>query len=255
METIQDEEQFYSIQENNSFLYNVIFFVSKDCPACINYRPVQEKFYELWQSQAKTRNLVAFYVVNFGLQFKPLLKKFDIRSVPTIGVFFKGKLINFLYHRHFQFIQEWLMNEFPDKEENLNANMAMNAIIELRKTILSHLKGKTKHPLRSAFFQQLLKEYSNPDFSEMYILKQIPELFDHNSRKLKKILYQGKHLFQQQPDWAAWLQEMEKVNKNVPESKRIHFENVEKLSHHPKLRNFLIAKLFSFLLHRSDVIL
>ena len=100
-----------------------------------------------------------------------------------------------------------------------------------------------------------MTEYKNPNFSEKMILEKMPVLFQNNLRKFKKILNEGKIYFETKTDWLEWLQSMEKENRFIKNNQLIQITNFENLSPNIELRNFLIAKVFFFLLKRPDVLL
>jgi len=103
----------------------IVEFFSDSCPHCVRFKPVYEDLSEIFKDQAK------FVKLNVPLngESKALVAKEEnralannrgIRSLPTLEVFYKGRVIgNIVGYHHLETISSCIKDILSTKEEHV----------------------------------------------------------------------------------------------------------------------------------------
>lgn len=94
----------------------VVEFYSDSCPHCTNFKPIYEELSEILKGQAK------FVKLNVPLNedHKTLAHMRGIRALPTLEVFYKGRVIgNVVGYHDLESVSEIIKDILSKKEEHV----------------------------------------------------------------------------------------------------------------------------------------
>jgi thioredoxin 1 len=97
----------------------IVEFYSDSCSHCINFKPVYEELSEILKSQAK------FVKLNVSLNedHKALAHFRGVRALPTLEVFYKGRVIgNVVGYHDFDSLSEMIKGILSKKEEHVGSS-------------------------------------------------------------------------------------------------------------------------------------
>ncbi len=107
----------------------VVEFFSDSCPHCVRFKPIYEELSEIFRDQAK------FVKINVPLNEKittqnlthkgnkALAHNRGIRALPTLEVFYQGRVIgNIVGYHHLKKVHETIKEFLSKKEEHIGPN-------------------------------------------------------------------------------------------------------------------------------------
>jgi thioredoxin 1 len=107
----------------------VVEFFSHCCPHCIKFSPVYKKVSEAFGREAKFVKIDAM----LNDSNKNLAHHRGVRTVPTLEVFYKGRVIgNIVGYHHFERVAEALKGFLIKKDEYVGPSTPLNKLSEMR---------------------------------------------------------------------------------------------------------------------------
>ncbi len=103
----------------------VVEFFSHSCPHCIRFRPIYEELSEIFQNQAKFVKIDVLLSENN----RTLAHKRGIRSVPTLEVFYQGRVIgNMVGYHHLEKVYKTIKDFLGEKEAHIGPSTPLKGL-------------------------------------------------------------------------------------------------------------------------------
>jgi thioredoxin 1 len=103
----------------------VVEFFSHSCPHCMRFKPIYEELSEILKDQAK------FFKIDVLLvdENRNLAHDRGVRSVPTLEVFYRGRVIGSIvgYH-HLEKVYETIKNFLSKKDEYVGPSTSLSSV-------------------------------------------------------------------------------------------------------------------------------